>query len=356
MKLDVPADLPPPSSKLVPKKPLIMRFGKWVQPKINRLVARSSKVGDPMVYDTRQFPWIAELEANWQVIADEARAALHKAKTSGVRHLRHRPEMNSEVAQRLALEHRLRRALERSQFKLHYQPQVERATGRIVGAEALLRWMDPERGLVSPAAFLPVLESTGLIVPVGEWVLQQAAEDCRRWQRLGLGPLRVAVNVSPVQLNHADFGGRFLELAVSRGSCALDVEITEEAVLEDVDSLTRTLETLRSEGVRIAIDDFGIGYSSLGRLSQLPVDTLKIDSSFTHRLSHDPTSHAVISTIVALARSLGLSIVAEGVETEEQLQILEAMGCDELQGYLHSPPIPAEAFEKLLTSELRSVG
>ena len=209
------------------------------------------------------------------------------------------------MAQRLALEHRLRRALERKQFRLYYQPQVERGTGRVVGAEALLRWMDPERGLVPPAAFLSVLESTGLIVPVGEWVLQQAAEDCRRWQRLGFGPLRVAVNVSPVQLNRADFGGRFLRCGF-RGFCALDVEITEEAMLDDADSLTHTLEMLRGEGVRIAIDDFGTGYSSLGRLSQLPVDMLKIDYSFTRRLTDDPASHAVISTIVALARSLGL--------------------------------------------------
>jgi len=291
-------------------------------------------------------------------LLQNAEAALHQAKTSGVRHLRHRPEMNSEMAQRLALEHRLRRALEGNQFRLHYQPQVERGSSRIIGVEALLRWMDPERGLVSPAAFLPVLESTGLIVPVGEWVLHQAAEDCRRWQRMGLGPLRVAVNVSPVQLNRADFGARFLELAglSSWGRCELDVEITEESVLEDADSLTHTLELLRSEGVRVAIDDFGMGYSSLGRLSQLPVDMLKIDCSFTSRLNNDPASHALITTIIALAGSLGLGTIAEGVETVEQLRILNALGCGEQQGYLHSPPIPAEKLESLLAAELRSVG
>jgi diguanylate cyclase len=286
-----------------------------------------------------------------------AEAALHQAKLSGVRQLHHQPEMNSRMAQRLALEHRLRRALDLNQFRLYYQPQVQRGTGRITGTEALLRWHDPERGLVAPAIFLSVLESTGLIVPVGEWVLKQAAEDARRWQRLGFSSLRVAVNVSPAQLCRSDFGERFLALAGfnSSGGCRLDLEVTEEAMLEDADSSTRTLETLRCEGARIAIDDFGTGYSSLARLSQMPVDTLKIDCSFTRKLNGDPASHAVISTIVALARSLGLGTIAEGVETAEQLQILEELGCGELQGYLHSPPVSAEAFEFLLAADHRRV-
>jgi diguanylate cyclase (GGDEF)-like protein len=294
---------------------------------------------------------------NVESVLQSAEAALHQAKTSGVQYLRYKPEMNSKMAQRLALEYRLRRALDLNQFRLHYQPQVQRGTGRITGAEALLRWNDPERGLVAPAMFLSVLESTGLIVPVGEWVLKQAAEDSRRWQRLGFGSLRVAVNVSPVQLSRDDFGERFLALAGfnPNGGCRLDLEVTEEAALENADSSTRTLETLRCEGARIAIDDFGTGYSSLSRLSQLPVDTLKIDCSFTRRLNGDPASHAVISTILALAHSLGLGTIAEGVETAEQLQILEALGCAELQGYLHSPPVSAEAFEFLLASDHRRV-
>jgi diguanylate cyclase (GGDEF)-like protein len=287
-----------------------------------------------------------------------AEAALHKAKSSAVRHLRHRPEMNSEMAQRLALEHRLRRALNLNQFRLFYQPQVARHTGRIVGAEALLRWIDPERGIVAPSTFLPMLESTGMIVPVGEWVLRRAVEDCRRWQRHGRPPIRIAVNVSPVQLNRPDFGEKFLALTGVRtpGGCLLDLEITEAAVLEESEALIHTLDMLRAEGVRIAIDDFGIGYSSLARLSELPVDMLKIDRSFTQRLTSDPASHAVIATIVALARALDLGTIAEGVETPEQLQILEALGCSELQGFLHGPPVSAEEFEILLGSELRSTG
>jgi EAL domain-containing protein (putative c-di-GMP-specific phosphodiesterase class I) len=287
-----------------------------------------------------------------------AEAALHKAKNSGVRHLRHRPEMNSEVAQRLALEHRLRSALALNQFRLFYQPQVQSGTGRVIGAEALLRWIDPGKGLVMPAVFLPVLESTGLIVQVGEWALQTAADDCRAWQKRGLGSLRVAVNVSPVQLNRPDFGERFLALTAFRtkGPCRLELEITEQSILQNTDSLLATLAMVRNEGVRIAIDDFGTGHSSLARLSQLPVDMLKIDCSFTRRLTTDPATHAVIATIVALANALKLGVIAEGVETVEQLRILEALGCTELQGYLHGPPVSAEEFEMLLGSELRSVG
>jgi len=321
--------------------------------------------GDPLSVAGQDIPvfvkcGLAPLDeaADAESLLQNAEAALHQAKTSGVRHLRHRPEMHSQMAQRFALEHRLRHAVDRNQFRLHYQPQIERETGRVTGAEALLRWMDPERGLVSPAGFLSVLEATGLIVPVGEWVLQKAAEDCRRWQRGGFPELRVAVNVSPLQLNRSDFGERFLALAgfSSTGSCRLDLEVTEETVVEDADSSTQTLRILRCEGARVAIDDFGTGYSSLSRLSQLPVDVLKIDSSFVQRLSHDPASHAVISTIVALAHSLGLGTIAEGVETAEQLQILETLGCAELQGYLHSRPVPAEEFELLLAADLRRAG
>ncbi len=320
--------------------------------------------GEPMPVAGQDIPvsvkcGLARLESgrDADAVLQNAEAALHKAKTSGVRHLQHRPEMNSEMAQRLALEHRLRVALDQDQFRLFYQPQVERGTGRVIGAEALLRWVDPQEGLVLPSVFLPVLESTGLIVQVGEWALQRAADDCRRWQKNGLS-VRVAVNVSAVQLNRPDFGDRFRALTAfhTKGPCRLELEITEQSVLEHTESLLDTLTMLRNEGVRIAIDDFGTGYSSLARLSQLPVDMLKIDCSFTRRLSTDPASHAVIATIVALARALKLGVIAEGVETVEQLRILEALGCAELQGYLHGPPVSAEEFEMLLSSELRSAG
>ena len=219
-----------------------------------------------------------------------------------------------------------------------------------MGAEALLRWRDPQHGLAQPEVFLSVLESTGLIVEVGAWVLRQAAADLRRWRQLGFASMRIAVNVSPVQLREGDFAERFFKAAEWQPGVqsGLDIEITEGALMDDAVALTRTLQSLRDAGAKIAIDDFGTGYSSLSRLSELPVDTLKIDRSFTNRLVGDQTAQAVVSTIVTLARAFKLSTVAEGVETVEQLGVLETLGCEQSQGYLHSRPVPVERFEELL--------
>jgi EAL domain-containing protein (putative c-di-GMP-specific phosphodiesterase class I) len=261
--------------------------------------------------------------------------------------------MNSGIAERLELEQRLRGALGRNEFVLHYQPQIHHVTRRIVGVEALLRWRDPERGLLAPGAFLSTLESTGMIVPVGEWVVRQASEDCRRWRNLDLPPMRVAVNVSTVELSHRGFAERFLDLAGLRngGACDLHVEITEGMLLDDPEFITDTLQRLRAHGVRVAIDDFGTGHSSLSRLSQLPIDVLKVDRSFTNRLTRDRTTQAVVSTIIALARTYELGTIAEGVETREQSEILAALGCEQSQGYLHSAPVPAETLERLLRAD-----
>jgi diguanylate cyclase (GGDEF)-like protein len=289
-------------------------------------------------------------------LLQNAEAALHKACKSGERFLRHRREINTEVAERLALEQRLRVALDAEQFELHYQPQFSVATRMLSGAEALLRWRDPGRGLVAPAVFLSVLESTGLIVDVGEWVLVRAVHDLRRWQRLGFESLRIAVNVSPVQLRDPDFEARFFSAAgwQSKMGNGLDIEITEGALLEDSVGLTRTLQSFRSAGAQVSIDDFGTGYSSLSRLSQLPVDALKIDRSFTRGLVGDENSQAVVSTIVSLARAFKLSTVAEGVETVEQFEILRALGCEQSQGYLHGRPVPADEFDELLGLALQT--
>jgi EAL domain-containing protein (putative c-di-GMP-specific phosphodiesterase class I) len=270
---------------------------------------------------------------------------------TGAPFLYYRPEMNTGLADLLALEYRLRGALTRNEFQLYYQPQIDHATRSIVGVEALLRWNDADRGIVSPAAFIPVLESSGLIVPVGEWVIRQVTADCRRWRRLGLPRIRIAFNVSTLELSTNDFATRFLEIAAlnSLEPCDLDIEITEGVLLEDPDFITHTLQRLRSKGVRVAIDDFGTGYSSLSRLSQLPVDILKVDRSFTGRLNQDRTSQAVVSTIIALARTYDLRTVAEGVETPEQLRILEALGCEQSQGHLHSAPVPAKELLGLLS-------
>jgi diguanylate cyclase (GGDEF)-like protein len=283
-------------------------------------------------------------------LLQNAETALHKARKSGERFLRHRREINTEVAERLALEQRLRAALAAGQFELHYQPQFSVSRRILSGAEALLRWRDPRRGLMPPADFLPVLESTGLIVAVGDWVLQRAVEDLRRWQRLGFESLRIAVNVSPIQLRDPDFAERFLSVAgwQSQGDRGVDIEITEGVLLEDSAGLTHALQSLRSAGAQISIDDFGTGYSSLSRLAKLPVDTLKIDRSFISGLGGDESSQAVVSTIVALARAFKLSTVAEGVETVEQLEILRVLGCEQSQGYLHGRPVPAGQFDEML--------
>jgi diguanylate cyclase (GGDEF)-like protein len=290
--------------------------------------------------------------ADAEALLQNAEAALHKARQSGERFLRHRREINTEVAERLALEHRLRAALDADQFELHYQPQLSISDGTICGAEALLRWRDPAHGLVLPAVFLGVLEATGLIVDVGEWVLQRAARDLRHWQQLGFKAMRIAVNVSPVQLRESEFAERFVRaMGWQPGERnGLDIEITEGALLDDSLSVTRTLQSLRAVGTQVSIDDFGTGYSSLSRLSKLPVDTLKIDRSFTSALVGDESSQAVVSTIVALARAFKLSTVAEGVETSEQLDILRMLGCQQSQGYLHSRPVAGEVFEEMLVA------
>jgi diguanylate cyclase (GGDEF)-like protein len=288
--------------------------------------------------------------ADAETLLQNAEAALHKARNTGERFLRYRRELSAEVADRLALERRLRTALDANQFALYYQPKVSIATGELVGAEGLLRWNDPLSGVVAPAVFLPVLESTGLIVDVGEWVIQQAAHDLERWVDQGLTPIRLAVNVSPLQLRDPQFAARFFAAAGrgATGAGGIDIEITEGALLDDTVFLGRTLQVLRDEGVRVAIDDFGTGYSSLSRLADLPVDTLKIDRSFISRLAGDKTAQAVVGTIVSLARAFSLSTVAEGVEREEELALLRELQCEQSQGYLHSRPLPVEEFEALL--------
>ena len=293
-------------------------------------------------------------------LVQNAEAALKTAKAGGEKMLRHRPGMNIALAERLATEHRLRGALERNQFVLHYQPKVRISDGHIVGVEALLRWADPVRGLMAPNAFLPILESTGLIGPVGEWALKQAAEDCQRWASFGFSPVRVAVNAAPVQLRRRDFAARVIDASAAldgQQGWGLDIEITEGALLDDASWTLRTLRVLRGAGIRVAIDDFGTGYSSLSRLSQLPVDTLKIDRSFTSRLPDDAAGCTLVNTIIGLARAFNMSTVAEGVETHAQLMFLERAGCHESQGFLHSRPVAAPEIELLMAqrADMRAI-
>lgn len=284
-------------------------------------------------------------------LVQNAEAALKEAKTSGERYLHHRIEMNAELARRLSMEQRLRAALETDQFRLYYQPKIALRTGRVAGVEALLRWQDPESGLVAPAIFLPLLESAGLMGATGAWVIRQAASDSRAWRLKGLPPLRVAVNVSPPELRRRKIADEILEWIgdlAGDPDWGIDLEITEGALSGDASSCVHALRLLRAAGVRIAIDDFGTGFSSLGRLSELPIDTLKIDRTFTTRLPSDRKSGTLVATIIGLAHAFDMTTVAEGVENRAQLDYLLREGCDESQGYLHTKPLPRSEFEAWL--------
>jgi diguanylate cyclase (GGDEF)-like protein len=281
-----------------------------------------------------------------------AEAALKRAKDSGDPYLFYSPEMNARVAQRLRLESRLRKAVAQKEFVLHYQTKVDLASRQIRGLEALIRWHDPEFGLVSPLEFVPLLEESGQIVEVGRWVFEQAVADINRWKSLGLEVPRVAVNVSEVQLRHPNFVATVLgALGSSFGhATGIDVEITETMIAQNTGANVQKLLRLREAGLRIFMDDFGTGYSGLSQIAHLPLDALKIDRAFVAGMTISTEHMAIVSAIINLAKALRIYVVAEGVETEEQAGRLYALGCDEAQGYLFNRPMPAEDISKLLTS------
>ena len=277
-----------------------------------------------------------------------AEAALKRAKQTGDRYLFYAPGINASVSERLDLESRLRRAVERDEFRLHFQPKAELASRKVTGFEALLRWQSPDgAGLVSPAKFVPVLEETGLMLPVGRWVLAAAVAQHRRWREAGLNPPRVAVNVSAMQMRQKDFLAQVREAlgGVSPEECALDLEITESLLMDDLDGNIRKLREVRELGVRVALDDFGTGYSSLAYLSKLPIDTVKIDRGFVRGMTENADDTSIVTTIISLAQALRLRAVAEGVESEDQARLLRLLRCDEMQGYLLSPPVPHDKAE-----------
>lgn len=259
-------------------------------------------------------------------------------------------EMSAMAAEHLALETALRHAIERNEFLLHYQPQISLETGTVVGMEALLRWQCPERGLVSPAKFIPLAEETGLILPIGEWVLRTACAQTRAWHLAGFHNLRVAVNVSARQLREQSLIESVSRILSESGlePRFLDVELTESLLIQHTDATHATLRDLHSMGISISIDDFGTGYSSLSYLKHLAIDVLKIDQSFVRDISTDQNDAAIVRAITTMARSLGMRTIAEGVETAEQLDYLRRHGCDEMQGYHFSKPLPAEEFTELL--------
>ncbi len=289
-----------------------------------------------------------------QALLQGADAALYRAKGDGRGVYRYfADEMTQSARERLHMENRLRRALVDDQLVLHYQPQVELQTGRIVGAEALVRWMDPEHGLIPPGRFIPVAETTGLIGDIGAWVLAEACRQGKAWLDQGLPALTLAVNVSPRQFRHADLAAQVMQTLIETGLPAeqLELELTEGALMEREQEALGVLQRLRAIGVGIAIDDFGTGYSSLAYLKRFPLDVLKIDRSFIADIPNDPDDMEIAAAVIAMGHSLGIRVLAEGVETVDQLAFLRFKHCDRYQGFLCSKPVPPDEFAALLRAQ-----
>jgi EAL domain-containing protein (putative c-di-GMP-specific phosphodiesterase class I) len=285
-----------------------------------------------------------------EALCANAETALNHAKQAGQRYVFYAPEMNARVAESLNLEHRLRRALEDRSLALHYQPKIDMRSGQLAGLEALIRWNDPELGAVPPSKFVSLMEETGMILVAGRWALAKAVDDIRRWKAMGLQVPRTSVNVSAIQLRQKDFVDSVLQAIgpFGKDQPLLDVEITESVLVDDIEESTRKLQMLRRAGVQVSVDDFGTGYSSLTYLARLPVDTLKIDRSFVVRMRDAGYPRNIVAMIVSLAHTLGLKVIAEGVEDDEQVRLLRELGCDQIQGYLISQPVPAEQVVALL--------
>ncbi|HQR04578.1 MAG: EAL domain-containing protein [Proteobacteria bacterium] len=281
-----------------------------------------------------------------------ADTAMYHAKAAGRNNFQFfQPSMNDEATRFFKLENRLRAALERNELVVHYQPLIDLGVRNVIGMEALLRWNDPERGMIPPAEFIPVAEETGMIVPIGEWILMQAMRQNRIWQEQGYPLVPVSVNLSPRQFQQRELVSTIRRILAETGQPArmLELEITEGTLMHDVEETLVKLEELAAMGVRLAIDDFGTGYSSLSYLKRFPVHKLKVDQSFVRDLCEDKDDAVIVSAIIGLARSLGLEILAEGVETEAQLSMLMNYGCTKFQGYYFSRPLPADAAGELFT-------
>jgi diguanylate cyclase (GGDEF)-like protein/PAS domain S-box-containing protein len=290
--------------------------------------------------------------ADHDMLYKNAEIALKKAQKSGEAYLFYRREMNASVARRLTLENRLYRALERGEFTLYYQPKIHTASNRMVGMESLLRWQEPEAGLILPSSFIPILEETGMILPVGQWIMEKALADHQHWTTLGLSPPPIAVNLSVVQLRHRNFVESLKGIGdrIPAGSHVLDLEITESLLMEDVEQNISKLQAAKDMGMKIAIDDFGTGYSSLSYLTRLPVDLLKIDRSFVIDMNKSPSGLAIVSSVISLAHSLEIGVIAEGVDDEEQAKLLKLLRCDQLQGFYCSVPVPGSQIEAMLAA------
>jgi diguanylate cyclase (GGDEF)-like protein/PAS domain S-box-containing protein len=288
-----------------------------------------------------------------ETLIKNADTAMYQAKENGRQTYRFfEPVMNVRAVERQSIEEDLRRALERDEFVLHYQPKIDLRTGRITGAEALVRWMHPTRGLLAPAHFIPIAEDSGLILPIGNWVLREACRQARAWLDAGVPVGTMAVNVSAMELGGENFLEGLFAILTETGldPGALEIELTESVLMKHAASAASILLSLRERGVHVAVDDFGTGYSSLSYLREFPIDALKIDQSFVRQITATEDDTTIVTAVISMARSLNLRVVAEGVETPEQLAFLKARECDEAQGYHFSRPVPADQFAMLLES------
>jgi diguanylate cyclase (GGDEF)-like protein len=293
---------------------------------------------------------------NAERLLNQADVAMRYAKTQGNGTYQfYTDDLDRLAVERQQLQESLKGALERQEILLYYQPQVNLITGRIIGAEALLRWRHPSQGFVSPDKFISVAEETGLIIPIGQWALRTACNQARSWQQPSRPPIRVSVNLSARQLKQQNLIETVaVVLEQSRlNPDALVLELTETSLMEGLETAVSTLQRLKAMGIHVSIDDFGTGYSSLSYLKRFPIDTLKIDQSFIQEVTTDPNDAAIAKTIIAMAQNLQLKVLAEGVETKEQLSFLHQSGCHAMQGFLFSPPVPAEEFEKMLKEDKR---
>jgi len=280
---------------------------------------------------------------------------MHFAKSQGRNNYQfYSKEMNSRALERLAIESKLRRAIERNEFELHYQPKLDLRTDTVTGVEALIRWRHPELGLIPPLEFIPIAEESGLIISIGEWVLQEAVRQIREWKLEGLPELHVAVNIAGPHLKETGFTG-FVHRALEDANVSpslLELEVTESMLMDDRTTTFATMSTLKHMGLRLSIDDFGTGYSSLAYLKRFPVHALKVDRPIVKDMPHAEDDAAITSAIIPMARSLRLEVIAEGVETMEQLNYVNMRHCDYVQGYLISRPVPAPALAKLVRDRL----
>jgi EAL domain-containing protein (putative c-di-GMP-specific phosphodiesterase class I) len=285
------------------------------------------------------------------MLMKHADVAMYSAKNDGRKRLHFfHTRMEDYSVKRIEMERHLRRALEQGEFRIFYQPQINLISGQIVGAEALLRWQRPGTGLIPPSQFIPLAEETGIIIPIGQWVLREASAQCRTWQQTGWKSLRMGVNISSQQFRQTNLIATVAAILQETGlePHFLDLELTESLAMQQVEESMKMLLQLRHQGVQISIDDFGTGYSSLSYLKQFPIDRLKIDRSFIADIATDPNDAAIVVAIIAMAHCLGHEVIAEGVETEEQLKFLKMHGCNEVQGFLFGRPVPADEFSQLL--------